>query len=945
MNPVLRTLELWTTHQDYLWFLAVLAWSGVIAAEFRRREDADREIENPVGWRIALAASFICGALVELVLLAQDLKQPYTRLDAAMGTAQAGGIAALVWAATTGISRAAWWRGAAGLVLAGLAAARVVAPTKAGVVLALAQALAVLVMRRRFPAAIPGLAAILLVALPVIATHGPWAYAIRAGRRVNDWSQFALFAAGASLACGVVFAVAAWRRRLRETVPDGPAGAPLRRVLRLAMVALVVWLVGGVLLAVWYGRIARRAFEENLLRRVETAVLALDQDMVADALGPELRITSIKRARYPNGRPVDVATVPRTSEPVYVALRAQLARIQRSNPDIKYLYLLTPRQGQMLMFNCEPRRDDDIRHVIHHPATPADFDRFAARKSFLEGPVTSDAWEAQFSAKAPLFDPVSNQMLGWLVADVFATRWLTTFTQARLQTMVLVGAGVGLWALAVAYRLRREARDSAEQKAAAAHAADRMKSAFLAKVSHELRTPIQSVLGYGEMLANAPLSEQHRAWLAALRSHGDIMLRLVNDLIDLGALQSGSFRLESAPVGLHTVIDECTAALRPAADAKALAFRVEIDPTVPPWVRADGVRLRQVLLNLLNNAIKFTPSGSVTLRVQCAGDALLEFVVTDTGPGIPAELRSRLFQPFMRLDPAAGGGSGLGLALVQGLCMAMKGTVELAEDTATGATFIVRLPLARCEPPTSAFAAETLPVPSRFAGLRVLVAEDNTLVRELLMAFLAENGAEVMVAPDGPKALELARERAPDVLLLDVALPGLDGIAVAEQLRREGPRYLRIIGLSAHASRSDETRARGAGMDVFLAKPVRLAALADAITGQSVGEAPHLFSERVSDDQLRARLLAQFATETPRVLAELRASVQDDWPRARSRAHYLKNSADVLGDAAMRAACQRLASLEQSPGSVAAQHLVDAIEAAIPSKLLVLANIAATDQN
>jgi CheY-like chemotaxis protein/anti-sigma regulatory factor (Ser/Thr protein kinase) len=453
------------------------------------------------------------------------------------------------------------------------------------------------------------------------------------------------------------------------------------------------------------------------------------------------------------------------------------------------------------------------------------------------------------------------------------------------------------------------------------------------------------VLGYGELLANAPLSEQHRAWLAALRSHGDIMLRLVNDLIDLGALQSGSFRLEAAPADLRNLIEKCTAALRPAADAKRLAFRVEIDPAMPPWVRADGVRLRQVLLNLLNNAVKFTPSGSVMLRVRCVSDAMLEFVVSDTGPGIPAELRSRLFQPFMRLDPAAGGGSGLGLALVQGLCTAMKGSVELAEGTGAGATFVVRLPFARCEPPTSAFATEALPVTSRFAGLRVLVAEDNTLVRELLMAFLAENGAEVTVAPDGPTALELARERVPDVLLLDVALPGLDGISVAEHLRRDGPRPLRIIGLSAHASRSDETRARGAGMDEFLAKPVRLAALADAITGQSAAESPRSFSERITDDQLRARLLTQFATETPRVLAELRASLQDDWPRARSRAHYLKNSADVLGDAAMRAACDRLASLEQSPGLAAAHHLVDAIEAAIPSKLLVLANIAATDQN
>src|SRR5688500_1252242 len=258
-------------------------------------------------------------------------------------------------------------------------------------------------------------------------------------------------------------------------------------------------------------------------------------------------------------------------------------------------------------------------------------------------------------------------MIGWLVAELEATRWTVTFTQARLQTMALVGAGVGLWALAVAYRLRRESRDAAEQTAAAAAAADRMKSAFLAKVSHELRTPIQSVLGYGELLAGAPLSDAHRVWLNALRSHGDIMLRLVNDLIDLGALQSGAFQLQIAPIPLRALINDCVAALRPAAAARGLALQVELAADIPEVVATDGVRLRQILLNLLTNAVKFTAVGSVSLTVRAASDHRVQFVVSDTGPGIAPVLRGRLFQPFTRLDPTSGG-SGLGLALVHGLC-------------------------------------------------------------------------------------------------------------------------------------------------------------------------------------------------------------------------------------------------------------------------------------
>ena len=145
-----------------------------------------------------------------------------------------------------------------------------------------------------------------------------------------------------------------------------------------------------------------------------------------------------------------------------------------------------------------------------------------------------------------------------------------------------------------------------------------MKSAFLAKVSHELRTPIQSVLGYGELLTNAPLAENHRAWLNALRSHGDIMLRLVNDLIDLGALQSGAFQLENAPVRLRKLIGDCVASLRPAATDRGLTLRVEVSREVPDWVITDSVRLRQILLNLLTNSVKFTPRGGVTLAVRRA---------------------------------------------------------------------------------------------------------------------------------------------------------------------------------------------------------------------------------------------------------------------------------------------------------------------------------------
>jgi signal transduction histidine kinase/CheY-like chemotaxis protein len=939
MNSALRILEGWTTHQDYLWFLALLAWGGVLFGEWRRHGSKD---EPPRYWLIVLAGSGMTAALLELVLLAQHILTPYTRSDMAMGFAQAIGTAALIQGGTVRARDGAGKRiGSPGtlliVLLAAAATVRYWRPFEGGAVLCAINALAVIRLLRRAPRPITPWAGILLAVSPIIATYGPWAYAIDHGRRTTDWSYFSLPAAGVLMAAGAVLAAEVWRRRLLQALPEAPAAATqLRRDLRRALVVLAAWLAGGVLLAIWYGRLARRAFEENLLGRLENAVLAVDHDLLADAFSPALRVTGLHHRKYADGTPVVVALTPRTVDPLYARLRAQLARIRERNPDFHLFYITTWRQGFVLEFASEHRTESEPdARVVNRLVTSADLVRVAERKSFLEGP-SRQRWGPSFTAQAPLLHPVTGGMLGWMVADIEATRWTVTFTQARLQTMALVGAGVGLWALAVAYRLRRESRDAAEQKAAAAAAADRMKSAFLAKVSHELRTPIQSVLGYGELLAGAPLSDAHRAWLNALRSHGDIMLRLVNDLIDLGALQSGAFQLEIAPIRLRRLIDDCVVALRPAATGRGLELDVNVASDVPDTVAADSVRLRQILLNLLTNAVKFTVVGRVSLSVRRLARGRVEFVISDTGPGFSAALRARLFQPFTRLDPASGG-SGLGLALVHGLCAAMGGTVTLREG-GPGSTFIVELPLPDHQ--LVGNSSDLQPTARRLSGLRVVIAEDNTLVRELLVAFLIESGATVFSASDGPSALTVVRTNKPDVVLLDIGLPGMDGIAVAQDLRRTERAGLRIIGLSAHAGPLDESRARAAGMDEFFTKPVSLSRLADSLERGPRSAALSIEARRsILDERLRARLAADFASETPRLLDEMHTALAaHDWERLRSRAHYLKNSADVLGVAPLQDACRRLSSFDDglSPDIVA--ELLTAVTAAIPEKAFASAD-------
>lgn len=918
-------LDSCASQQDYLWFLAILAWSGVIAAGLRR---AIRTKTTDSRWLVALAASYAAGALIELLLLAQDLKTPYTRSDLAMGLAQSVGAAALIWGAVRHLRQADAIAIAALIASASLAAARHWLPMEAGFALAAIQTGAVLRLWRQQPRPIPAVALWLLVVSPLLMTHGPIAHAVGHARLTTDWSRLSLPAAATNFAIGAILAATMWRSQLRE-IDSGPQ---LRRDLRRALAILACWLAVGVALTIWFGRSARQSFEDNLLRRVEIVALALDPSQLAEAFGADLKIESLARKYYPNGEPVDVATVPRTALPVYEHLRQQLHRIRVANDDLYYLYLATWRQGQLLAIDPEPPRRPAIRHVIDHAFTPKDLQRLADRTAFLEGPMRT-TWGTFFSAKAPLIDPTSHQLLGWLVADVEATRWAASFVVARLQTMALVGIGVGLWISALAYRLRRAERETAQRKAQAAAAADRMKSAFLAKVSHELRTPIQSVLGFGELLADTPLPETARTWLNSLRSHGTLMLRLVNDLIDLGALQSGLFQVRRTTIDLHAVIDECVSALQPAARTKGLAFSVRVAANTPRWVVADGERIRQVLLNLLNNAVKFTSVGAVRLEVAPQESGQVEFIVADTGPGIPANQRDRLFQPFSRLEQNVAEGSGLGLALVHGLCLAMAGRIDLLDSSGAGAIFRLSLPLMECDAPTAIGPDRVLPHTADFAGRHLLLAEDNTLVRELLTTFLANHGADLTVATDGPSALRLVRIRPPDVLLLDLGLPGLDGIEVARTLRREGFTSLPIVGLSAHAAEADARRAHHAGMDIFLSKPVSLPRLAETLQGLFGGTArpavSAAFATKVEHPGARAVLWSSFERETPPLLEQMRTALQhEDWDRLREQAHYLKNSADVIDAEFLRDPCALL-SQNKNLDAAHASELFNRIESAV----------------
>ena len=964
MNDWLQRLIDWTSHQDYGWFLASLVWCGVAVGAWGRGPRREgREI-----WLVWLAGAGAIESAIELALYANNYHAPYFAWDFALGLVQAVGISALWWPLAEQVfpKHPQWWRVLTVVAGVFLGVARMNAPVPGGLAVALAAAGGVWIAVRaaaamRVFASLPPRAlrrmkaALLVVALlPVTATFGPLAYALGQGRRWVDFSPFELPSAVANIVAAAMVGAALWAPRLRAS-PDASESAAQRwsADLRLGFTILFVWLAMGLALAIANGRQARHGFEQNLLLRARTAAALLDQDALREALGPQLKLGRVRSGRLHNGQEVMGVRVDWVLSPSFDVLRRQLQRLRSANEDLVYIYFATIREGRVIMLVTDVDYEKPqamVWRAIIRNATAADESALQQKKVFLEGPFR-DEWGAQFSGIAPVVNATTGEPFGWLTMTMPATAWSASFTTARLQSMAVTAIGVALWVLAVVYRMRRAERELALQRAEHAAAADRAKSEFLAQVSHEMRAPLQGIYGYTDLLEMTPLDQHQQDLLASLRGQSGLMLRLANDLVDLGALQAGAFRLNPETVELYPLIDECMDTVRPRAEAKSLKTSRTVEPGLPQLVRTDGSRLRQILLNLLGNAVKYTREGSVRLRVQrCEPQVLpagapewtrsstwVEFAVIDTGPGIAAEDQERIFQPFVRLErDSAEQGTGLGLALTGRLCQAMGGNVHVESDGEHGSSFIARLPLGLMEEPAanSAPAGTAEPAKASWPGLRVLVADDNTLVRELLVTFLRSRGALVTEARDGLAAVEECRERVFDIILLDVSMPWLNGHAATQRLRAPGGARGRpwVIGLSADARPEEAARARAAGMDCFLVKPMALSALAEAVSAAPVARRVSRKAEAAAAAtvaELREKLLEIYARETPRVVDGLRGAAQaHDWLTLRSLAHYLKNSADTLGAGRLQRCCRELQFAAEAADDVRIVPLLEAVELA-----------------